>query len=196
MNHALIDTATHRVADVFVGPLSDLFEVPAAHTLVETDEARIGDTYDPASGTFTPPPYAGPSLNDIKEGLKRAVDNEAEKRRTALITPGSGQAMEYQESYAQAKAALAAEDAGEAVSDDAYPMLAATIGIDKDPETGALATDVLGVARSVKAAYEGYLQAGAAIKEARLKGKSAIGAADTDEEAQQAFRAIDWPTFG
>lgn len=195
MNHALVNAAG-TVTDVFVGALSNLYKPPAGHRLVPSDEARVGDRYDVGAGTFEAPAYDGPSLDDIKDGLKKAVDLTAERLRTALITPGSGQAMEYQESYAQAKAALAADEVGETVEDDDYPMLAATVGIDRDPETGDLATDVLGVARSVKVAYETYLQAGAAIKEARLKGKRAIGAATSPETADAAFLAIQWPSFG
>lgn len=130
---------------------------------------------------------------NAKIALMKAVDDEAERLRNLLITPGSGQAMEYQEAYAQAKSALAdAENA----SASAYPMLAATIGIDKDPETNAPATDVLGVARAVKKAYEAYVQVGAAIKGARMRGKEAIEASATAPDARAAFDAIQWPALG
>ena len=71
-------------------------------------------------------------------------------------------------------------------------MLAASIGVDVDPKTQAPATDVLGVARAIQAAYAGWLAAGSAIRGARLKGKAAIGAATTIEAAAAAFDAIVW----
>lgn len=132
------------------------------------------------------------SLDALKEELKTKVDAAAEKLRLRLITPGSGQAMEYQEAYAQAQAALTA---GDAVKPEDYPMLTATIGVDIDPDTGKPAKDVLGVARSVKAAYEGYLQAGAAIRGARLLGKAEVEAASDAVLAQTVFAAIKWPAF-
>jgi len=132
------------------------------------------------------------SLDDLKAQLKARVDAKAEEVRLTLITPGSGQAMEYQEAYAQAQAALAATGT---VKDTDYPMLAATVGIDTDPQTGKAAKDVLGVARSVKAAYEAFLTAGAAIRGARLGGKAAIQAAGNAADAQSACDAISWPTF-
>jgi hypothetical protein len=132
-------------------------------------------------------------LGAFKSSLNRQIDDAAEAIRLKLITPGSGQAMEYQEAYAQAQAALAATGT---VKPTDYPMLAATIGVDIDPDTGKPAKDVLGVARSVKAAYEGYLQAGAAIRGARLLGKAEIGAAADVVTALTVFSAIKWPTFG
>jgi hypothetical protein len=132
-------------------------------------------------------------LDAVKARLKLAVDDRAEALRLTLITPGSGQAMEYQEAYAQARAAL---DATGTVNVSDYPMLAATIGVDIDPQGGKAAADVLGVARSVKAAYEAYLMAGAAIRGVRLGAKAEIEAAGDVELAQAAFVAIKWPAFG
>lgn len=132
-------------------------------------------------------------LAPLKGMLKAQVDATAEALRLTLITPGSGQAMEYQEAYAQAQAALAVS--GTVKASD-YPMLAATIGVDIDPETGKPAADVLGVARSVKAAYEAYLQAGAAIRGARLLAKAEIDAAADAITAQAVFAAIQWPALG
>jgi hypothetical protein len=128
----------------------------------------------------------------VKAEMKAAIDASAEALRLTLITPGAGQAMEYQEAYAQAQAALAADGP---VKDADYPMLAATIGVDFDPSSKKPATDVLGVARSVKAAYEAYLLAGAAIRGVRLTGKAKIDAATDEAAARAAFKAISWPSF-
>ncbi|WP_354442417.1 hypothetical protein [Methylobacterium sp. 1973] len=140
-------------------------------------------------------PYVAPipELADIKTALKAEVDAKAEALRLTLITAGSGQAMEYQEAYAQAKAALAVSGA---IEPSDYPMLAATIGVDIDPKTGKPAADVLGVARSVKAAYEAFLQVGAAIRGTRLLAKAEIDAASDVGHAQVIFTAIKWPALG
>ena len=132
-------------------------------------------------------------LTATKAQLKAQVDAKAEGLRLVLITPGSGQVMEYQEAYAQAQAALTAGDEIEAAD---YPMLVATVGVDIDPETGKAAADVLGVARSVKAAYEACLRAGAAIRGARLLAKAEIDAAVDLDQAQAVFAAIQWPALG
>ena len=128
----------------------------------------------------------------VKAALRAEVDTQAEALRGLLITAGTGQAMEYQESQAQAFAALATPEPATA---ERYKMLAATIGLDVDPTTGAPATDVLGVARSIKAAYDAWETVGAAIKRARLSGKAAIDAATDLETAAAAFAAVEWPAL-
>lgn len=126
----------------------------------------------------------------IKAALKTSVDTVAERQRSAISTPGAGQAMEYQEAQTQAAAALKAPSKA---TPGLYPMLAASIGIDLDPETGAPAVDVLGVARSVVVSYGLWLSAGAAIRAARLAAKKAIDEASTIEAAQAVIDAIVWP---
>ena len=135
-------------------------------------------------------------LAALKSGLSRAVDVDAEARRLQLITPGSGQAMEYQEAYAEAVQVDGAAKAGHAVDAAGFPMLAASIGYDRDPQTGQPTTDVVGEARAVLAAYDAYQRAGAAIRGARLAAKKAIDAAATGDAARAAYFAIVWPAFG
>jgi hypothetical protein len=147
----------------------------------------------PSDLIMRPVPDDAVDFSAVKAALSRRIDGTAEAIRLKLITPGSGQAMEYQEAYSQAQAAL---NATGTVKPADYPMLAATIGVDIDPDTGKPAKDVLGVARSVKAAYEGYLQAGAAIRGARLLGKAEVGAAVDVTTALAVFAAIKWPSFG
>ena len=124
--------------------------------------------------------------------LDALVDRKAEAMREGLMTPGIGQAMEYQEAQAEAAAALSAPSNASAVL---YPMLAASIGVDIDPSTKAPATDVLGVARAVNATHDAWVTAGAAIRKARLGGKAAIDAAGTVAAAAAAYSAIVWPNF-
>lgn len=134
-------------------------------------------------------------LGAVKAHLHSRVDDLAEGFRARIVTPGAGQAMEYQEAQAQASTALALPKSKPPSPGD-FPMLDATIGVDIDPASGEPATDVLGVARSVRAAYDGWLGIGAAIRKARLAGKAAIGAAGSIETAAAAFDAVAWPTLG
>ncbi len=129
-------------------------------------------------------------LSAAQAALSARVDTKAERIRSQVVGSYSGQAMEYQEALVQATAALASPNSATTAL---YPMLAASIGIDVDPLTGALATDVLGVARAVTAASAAWLAIGAAIRKARLAGKAAIAATTTPEAAAAAHDAITWP---
>ncbi len=129
-------------------------------------------------------------LQAAKAWLKIQVDAEAEALRAAVLVPGTGQAMEYMEANAEAQAALASSIVPTA---PAYPMLAAGVGLDIDPQSNAPAADVIGVARAVAAQYAKWVQVGAAIRAARLKGKAAIDAAATIDAAAAAVDAIAWP---
>ncbi|UIY44148.1 hypothetical protein [Methylobacterium radiotolerans] len=131
-------------------------------------------------------------LPAVKLALTQAVDAAAEALRISVMTPGAGQAMEYQEAQAQARAALAVAASGKPVQPSDYPMLAVSIGIDIDPQSGAPAADVLGVARSVQAAYDAWLEIGSAIRGVRLAGKKKIEAAADIAAAQAAYDAITW----
>ncbi|BAQ50414.1 hypothetical protein [Methylobacterium aquaticum] len=123
-------------------------------------------------------------LAGVQARLRDLVDEAAEAARLRRITSGNGQAMEYAETQAQAVAALASPAAASA---ERFPMLAASIGLDVDPQTGAPAADVLGVARAVVAAYDAWVEVGGAIRRARLAGKAAIGATATVEAAAAAY---------
>lgn len=187
------------------GTVYELFDekpvLPENMTLVDVSGVpgiAVGWTLSDKGKFAPPPPPAVPPLTpaelaSLKAALSKRIDEDAEELRLTLITPGSGQAMEYREAYAQARSAL---NATGTVKASDYPMLAVTIGVDIDPDTGKPATDVLGVARSVAAAYEAYLQAGAAIRGVRLLSKAEIAAASDADHAQAVFAAIQWPTFG
>ncbi|MCJ2053982.1 hypothetical protein [Methylobacterium sp. J-070] len=133
----------------------------------------------------------------LKADLKAQIDARAEALRLTLITPGSGQAMEYQEAYAEAVQVDAASKANPAATFDpvAYPMLAASLGYDLDPTTGKPTVDIPGEARAVLAAYDAYQKAGAAIRAARLAAKATVEASTDTRSAQAAFGAIRWPSL-
>lgn len=135
--------------------------------------------------------FAEPAILAVVQGeLCRQIDAAAERARGRWITPGVGQSMEYDITERQAEAALKAASTATAAK---YPMLAATIGIDFDPSTGAPATDVLGVARGVIAARDVWAEKGAQIREARLRTKAVIQAASSIEAAAAAAAAVIWP---
>ncbi len=148
-----------------------------------------------ADGTFGPPVLTTVDLTALKAMLKTQIDAAAEALRLTLITPGSGQAMEYQEAYAEAVQVDAATKAGQTVDGAGFPMLTASIGYDVDPQTKQPTVDVVGEARAVLAAYDAYQRAGAAIRAARLRAKAAIDDAASVDAARSAFAAIAWPTF-
>lgn len=131
-------------------------------------------------------------LATLKIQLKARVDAAAEAARLQVITAGSGQAMEYQEAYAEAVQVYTTLKATPDATFDpaAFPMLSASIGLDTDPQTGQPTTDVAGEARAVLTAYDAYQRVGAAIRGARLRAKAAIDAAADAEAAQAAFGAV------
>jgi hypothetical protein len=126
-------------------------------------------------------------LASRKASLKSRLDEIAEAERLKYVTPGAGQAMEYQQAAAEAEALLTAiaVDPDYEPLPETYPMLAASIGIDG----GTLAE----VAATVSTMHGQWRQIGSAIRAARLAGKAAIDAAETAEDAQAAFDAVVWP---
>lgn len=121
-------------------------------------------------------------LARFKEQRKAAIDAEAERQRLRWITPGAGQAMEYQQSATEAAAYFAAGHS-EPPAAGTYPMLEASVGID-----GETLADV---ASTVLAMHGQWQVIGSAIRGARLAAKQAIDIAATVAEAE-AVRAI-WP---
>lgn len=126
----------------------------------------------------------------FKSQLKSSIDQGAEAARARMVTQGVGQSMEYQEVLAQAQAADKAKSTATA---ERYPMLATTIGIDKDPQTGELATDILAVSRCILATSEAWKAYATEIRGTRLSAKQAIDAAETSHAAQAVFDAVAWP---
>lgn len=119
-------------------------------------------------------------LDAVKAMMVAQIDAEAERARLAHITGGAGQAMSYLQKAAEAKACLAdAEPDAEA-----YPLLAAEIGITA-PTLGE-------VAAVVAAAHAEWTVIGAKIEALRLGAKAAIAAAVSIEEAEIAATIL-WP---
>lgn len=125
----------------------------------------------------------------LKEQLKTQVDTAAEAARLKYITPGSGQALEYQ---------AVTEEARRYQSDPApiamnYPALSASLGIDRNPTSGAIAATLAEVAAGVLYMQAQWSAVGSAIRHTRLKTKADIDAATTEAAARAVVAAIVWP---
>jgi len=181
--------------------IEDIFTPDIAETLMQVPD-HVGQGWKWQAGEWQQPEQpVPPALEEIKATLKMRIDAVAETERLKYITPGSGQAMTYQEKVAQAVAytkvymAHLANVADGAQGKDIegvgepnaaeYPLLAAGLGIDGDT--------LLEVAETVTYAYALWQQIGAAIEAARLLAKVTIEEAETAEEAQTIFNAVVWP---
>ena len=122
----------------------------------------------------------GPTINTLRLTLTTQVDAQAETTRLLWITPGSGQALTYEQKRAEAER-MAGDPAPEP---EAYPMLAAEVGI-----TAATLSAVGALVRARAAAWTAIA---AQIESLRLQAKAAVMAANNAAEARAAA-AVTWP---
>lgn len=157
-------------------------DLAVVESLGYTKESFIAEV-EPLGLALPSPPSMppAPSLAAMQTSLKARIDAAAEAERLKYITPGSGQAMTYQQKAAEAAACLADPDP---LVDD-YPLVAAEIGI-----TGQTLSEV---AAAIHAAYQGWRYIGAQIEAARLGGKAAVDAATSAAQAQAVFDSLKWP---
>jgi hypothetical protein len=132
-----------------------------------------------------------PTLAEVKAGLLVKLDRDAERVRLIYITPGAGQAMTYQEKAEQANAVLdLGEEAANALTEAErvaqFQVLAASVGLEADT--------LFAAADLVMARKEAWASIGGVIERVRLAGKKAIGEAQTESAARQAYEGIRWPT--
>lgn len=113
-----------------------------------------------------------PTLDAARQDAARQVDEAAEAARLRYITPGAGQAMEY-----EAAASEAAQHAAGAPGP--WPMLQAEVD-------AGLSADLAGAAQAVASARAAWSVIGAEIRRIRLAGKFAILNADTYAAVVQA----------
>ena len=121
-------------------------------------------------------------LPEAKAALKTKVDVDAEAQRLIYITPGAGQAMTYQQKLAEARLV----DAGES-NTAVVPVLAASVGIE--------ANTLSQCATLVLAKYAQWQAIANAIETVRLGAKKDIDAAESIEDADAVYEAIEWPSF-
>ena len=122
-------------------------------------------------------------LGEIKTRLKAEVDKAAEVERLKYITPGTGQAMTYQQKVAEAQGYIAATNPK--LTD--YPLLASEVGI--------TAPTLSEVAETVLVAYRQWQQIGAMIEAIRLGAKRDIDAAGNANEAHAVVNGVTWVLF-
>lgn len=122
----------------------------------------------------------GPTIDTLKLTLTTQVDAEAEATRLLWITPGSGQALTYEQKRIEAER-MATDPAPQP---EAYPMLAAEVGITADTLTA--------VGALVRARAAAWTAIAAQIESLRLQAKAAVMAANNAAEARAAA-AVQWP---
>lgn len=134
-----------------------------------------------------PPPFLPRgvlSLAEFKIAAQAVVDYKAELERLKYITPGSGQALEYRETEAEARLWQTGDDL------DKYPFLKAEV---------AAVQDAHGVQVSPETLVEGVLlqwlqwqQVGAAIKYWRRLRKMRIDLMDNEDEIVKVTEESGW----
>jgi hypothetical protein len=130
--------------------------------------------------------YGGPwvvtahDLTALKAQVKDRIDAAAETCRLKYITPGSGQAMVYQQKAEEAKACLAAISP----VDSNYPLLSA--------EATATGVTISELAQNVATLTAQWIGLASAIEARRIGGKKVVSDAVT-VAAVLAGAAINWP---
>lgn len=131
------------------------------------------------------------NLATAKDAACARLDTRAEELRAAVLTPGSGQVMEYYQTHAEAVNYLAAVAAGQTPAEANYPFLLAE-------QTALAATTgsvrLADVASAVMADVNASKAALAAIKQARRAGKLAVTAATDLAAVATVEAAVVWPT--
>lgn len=117
-------------------------------------------------------------IESIRARARLMVDAEAEAARLRWITPGSGQAMVYQQKAAEARDHMSG-GAGP------WPHL--------DAELGVTGTTLADVAARVLSQESVWRTASAEIEAIRLGAKRDIGQADTKDTVEAVVAAVAWP---
>ncbi|MDQ7831404.1 MAG: hypothetical protein RDU30_06715 [Desulfovibrionaceae bacterium] len=128
-----------------------------------------------------------PDLDAVKAAALAAIDAEAERRRLLVLTPGAGQALEYQHTAEEAARAVAAPDPLPAA---AYPFLAAE-------QEALMATigevSLRDVAVAVLVDRAAWMAYGASIKAVRRRAKLLVRMATDAAAVATATSGIAWP---
>lgn len=147
------------------------------------DEAGV-QTDDALQDVLKPYGLNGPEkLADLKQRLTSAIDAAAEAERLKYITPGSGQGMTYLAKAEEARKYLSEPDPDPA----GFPLLAVEAGI-----RNATFKDVAEIIVTMNGQW---LKVAAAIEGVRLGAKVSIEEANNQDEAEQAFRLVQWPVI-
>ena len=138
------------------------------------------------------PILAAPSLDDAIEVAKVLIDQDAETARKSLITPGSGQAMSYQEKAKQAENCLGAYTSSNPPPIGEYVLLDSEVGIMKNADN-TLTANAFEVATVIDATRQAWLLAEASINTIRVQGKAGVAAATDAAAIQDLVDGLAWP---
>ena len=178
----------------------DLCLLARSYNLAQADIVYDGENLQVTDNTkaaeieslLTQDNWSAVAIAELKDDLKKQVDELAGKERQKYITDIAGQPLVYREkqneAFAYSKNWFAHKNAPEEVpepKENDYLMLRAGLGVE--------GKTMIDVASTVTQAYAEWQIIGAAIEEVRLKTKMAIEEAKTAEEAQAIFEAIEWP---
>lgn len=116
------------------------------------------------------------TMDEAKAYAARVIDEAAERARTKYVTPGSGQAMEYQAVREEAVRYLSGETGS-------WPMLQADVqGGTIHPVTGQPVSNIDDAANAVMVMHGLWQQVGSAIRAIRLGGKAQVMQATTQAQ--------------
>lgn len=122
---------------------------------------------------------AAPDLAVLKADAVRRIDASAEQYRHQFLTPGSGQAMAYQQKLDEARAKIA----NPSIADASIPHIVA--------EAEALGISKGDMAQQIVSTFEIWQQVSAAIEGMRAAAKLAVAAAETPDAVATAAN-VDW----
>lgn len=178
----------------------DLCLLARSYNLAQADIVYDGENLQVTDNTkaaeieslLTQDNWSAVAIAELKDDLKKQVDELAGKERQKYITDIAGQPLVYREkqneAFAYSKNWFAHKNAPDEVrepNENDYLMLRAGLGVE--------GKTMIDVASTVTQAYAEWQIIGAAIEEVRLKTKMAIEEAKTAEDAQTIFAAIEWP---
>ena len=135
-------------------------------------------------------------LTPIREAAKAEINTAAEKVRLRFITPGDGKMLSYQKKAKQAAEIIARRslEPGWEPSPQEFPILAGTIGKDRHPVTGEVATSVLEVAHIISFLEVMWEQIEAVITQLCADAISAVDLATNYKEIRAAT-AVNWESL-
>ena len=167
--------------DIPVPRPNDAISVSEADREALLNAINSGGSFELVNGKPVPVPPEPELLSVIKVALRQHIDAQAEVERLKYITPGTGQAMTYQQKVAEAQAFKAASNP----EPKDYPILASEVDI--------TAPTLSEVADTVLTAYRQWQQIGAMIEAIRLGAKRDIDASATEAAARAVVDSISWP---
>ena len=136
--------------------------------------AAVDDLIQARTVRETPPPPPEPTYEEVQADAIQQIDATAERTRHRYITPGSGQALEYEQAFREAVDFQAAGYPEADLAD--YPMLQAEA--QATGRTGTVVCD------EVLTLHAQWVAVGAAIRRERRAGKEAVRAAATVAEVE------------